>query len=82
MLIPEWRKAWRFWSVQLNALGVTVAGYLMLVPDAAIAMWGMLPPEFKAAIPPQYMPVIGLVIAALGTVARVVQQRRLHESDS
>ncbi len=31
-LIDEWRDAWRYWSVQLNGLGVLVSGAWVAVP--------------------------------------------------
>ena len=48
-LIPEWRVAWKFWSVQLAALGTLVTGVLISFPDAALAAWALLPWVFSTA---------------------------------
>lgn len=78
-LIHNWRKAWRFWSVQLGLIGSAVVGVFILVPDAAVTMWAMLPAEFKKAIPAEYMPLIGVGLYVAGTVARVIKQKRLDD---
>lgn len=63
-LIPEWRRAWRLFSVQLAA---------------GIVVWTALPAEAQAAVvgllgvPPDNVPG---VLAALLIVARLIDQPR------
>ncbi|WCF59062.1 holin [Pseudomonas phage UF_RH5] len=76
-LIEDWRNWWRFWSVRLAAVGTAVTGVLIAFPDAALAAWAILPEEFKSAIPPQYMPLIGVGVFALSIVARLIRQEKL-----
>lgn len=78
-LIEDWRDFWRFWSVRLAAVGTAITGLLVAFPDAALAAWAILPHELKSSIPPQYMPLIGVVVFALSIVARLVKQKNLHK---
>lgn len=78
-LIENWRECWRFWSVRLAAVGTAITGLLVAFPDAALAAWAILPHELKSSIPPQYMPLIGVVVFALSIVARLVKQKNLHK---
>lgn len=63
-IIPEWRRAWRMFSVQLATL---------------IVVWTALPAEAQAAVvgllgvPPDKVPG---VLAALLIVARLIDQPR------
>lgn len=60
-LIDEWRKAWKFWSVQILTIGIV-----------AQTVWAALPDESRSLFPgPQYIG-IGLGLAALG--ARLFKQ--------
>ena len=77
-LIPEWRVAWKFWSVQLAALGTLVTGVLISFPDAALAAWALLPADMKAFLPKEKMPIVGVAIFALSIVARMTNQRKVQ----
>jgi hypothetical protein len=77
-LIPDWRLAWKFWSVQLAALGTIVTGILISFPDAALAAWALLPADMKAFLPKEKMPIVGVAIFALSIVARMVNQAKLQ----
>lgn len=78
-LIEDWRNWWRFWSVRLAAVGTAITSLLVAFPDAALAAWAILPHELKSSIPPQYMPLIGVVVFALSIVARLVKQKTLNK---
>ena len=73
-LISDWKKAWRFWSVQLAAVGALLTTALIALPDVAIGAWAVLPAEMKAAIPSEYMPLLGVAVFVLSMVARVIKQ--------
>lgn len=77
-LIPDWRNAWRFWSMQLGALGSSLIAVLVMVPDVAISAWLTFPDDLKSIMPPQYMPMFGVVLYVMGMVARVIRQKKLH----
>lgn len=71
-LIPEWRLAWRFLSIQVNAICA-----------AAAAIWTTLPADQQTSMlawlgfsPSAY--VAGAF--GLATIARLIAQPRLYES--
>ena len=59
---PEWRKAHRFWSVQLSVFWGLLSG-----------IWAALP-AFQVLIPPVHFVVLCAAIAILVAVARVTNQ--------
>lgn len=63
-LIPEWRKAWRMFSVQALAV-------IAMLP----LIWSELPPDLVAMIPPAWTPYILTALAVAGIVGRLVDQR-------
>lgn len=73
-LIPAWRSAWRFVSVQLGTIATILTGWLVLSPEALLHAWMLIPADLKAVIPPRYMLFIGVGLMALATIARVVHQ--------
>ena len=77
-LIEDWRNFWRFWSVRLGIVGSAITGVLIAFPDAALAAWAILPHELKSSIPPQYMPLIGVVIFVASLIARAIKQTKLE----
>jgi hypothetical protein len=64
-LIPDWKEAWRWFSVQ--ALAAIIA--LPIV-------WGMLPADVKALLPDGWEPSAFVVLAAAGLIGRVIDQNR------
>lgn len=65
-LIPEWRKAWRMFSVQAQAIGVALcAGYVQMYD------------QLKETFPPAWMAGITACIFAVGIVGRVVKQEKV-----
>lgn len=78
-LIEGWQWWYKFWSVRLGAVGAALTTFLIAYPDFATTVWLNLPSEIKATIPPQYMPLIGVVISICGIIAKFVVQRKLKE---
>lgn len=78
-LIEGWQKFYKFWSVQLGAVGAAITGVLITNPGVASDIWNMLPVEVKSAIPPSYLPLIGVAISVVGIAAKFVIQRKLTE---
>lgn len=62
-LVANWKRSWRWLSMQAMALNV-----------AGIGTWAALPPEMKDTIPQEWLTYAALGIAALGIVGRVVDQ--------
>lgn len=63
MLIEDWRKAYKFLSVQANIIG-----------GAMSTTYGMMYEQLKETIPPQYMAMITGAVFAAGIVLRVISQ--------
>lgn len=63
MIIENWRKSWRLFSVQALA----VAG---AIPVA----WSQLPDGLKAMIPAGWMGTVTAVAAVCGIVGRLIRQ--------
>ena len=62
-LVPDWRKAWRWLSVQAMALQGIVAVSWISVPD-----------DMRAAVPPQWLAFAAIVLTVFGIVGRVIKQ--------
>ncbi|QXT34345.1 hypothetical protein KV697_10915 [Sphingomonas sanguinis] len=71
--IPNWRQAWRLWSVRVSAFGAVLFAFLLAAPDQVQAIWNALPPDVQAAIPNSK--TLALAISVAVTIARVLQQR-------
>ena len=65
-LIEDWKKSWKFASVQINALGFIVMGI-----DFLQQFWGGIPKEIMDNIP--HAPTIGLILFGLGMVGRILK---------
>lgn len=62
-LVPDWRRAWTWFSVQALAI-------LAVLP----MVWMSLPPDIKAFIPSKYGIYIAMAVALAGLVGRLVDQ--------
>lgn len=72
--IPNARSAWKFWSMQLTALGTTVLSVLVLVPEAAVWAWQLMPVEWRDAVSREHMPLLSVIFFVGSAVARVLKQ--------
>ncbi len=63
-LVPEWRKAWRWFSMQS-----------MVVTLAILGAWGAMPDDLKAAIPGSAVLVVAMSVLTLGIAGRLVKQK-------
>lgn len=73
-LIDEAKQWYKFWSVRLGAIGTAIVGIFTAFPEAAIHAWAILPAEMKKAIPPDYMPLIGVLVFVCAIFAVFVKQ--------
>lgn len=67
-LIPNWRRAWRMFSVQVPAINA-----------AFIATWASIPEKFQDAYPLRWALATVLVLLVLGVVGRLVKQPEVGE---
>lgn len=81
-LIPDWRKAWRLWSVRLNALGLAILGWVQFDPVAALAVWNMMPAPVRDVLPSNFIALAGLALFALSMLARIVRQPKLEQANA
>lgn len=64
-LIPDWRNAWKWFSVQALAI-------LIALP----VLWMGLPADVKAMVPEAWKPWIMVAIAVAGFAGRLVDQNK------
>lgn len=62
-LVPNARRAWRWFSVQAMAGSVALQG-----------AWLALPPEMKAMVPDQVVMAATIALLVLGVIGRLVDQ--------
>lgn len=65
-MIDNWKKAWKFASVQISTVGLILMWILEMVNQAIISV----PPSVLKDIP--NAPTIGLVLFGLGIVGRIL----------
>jgi hypothetical protein len=76
--IDEWKKAHKMLSVQLAVIGASFCGFISAFPDAALHAWNLLPVEWKTALPPRWLPLIGSGFFLIAIIARLVKQPKLN----
>jgi hypothetical protein len=64
MLVREWRRAWRWFSVQAMALTLALQG-----------AWAAMPDDLKAHIPAALVTATSVALLLLGIAGRLVRQR-------
>ena len=62
-LVPNWKNAWRWFSVQS-----------MAISGGALASWAMLPDDLKAALPAEWVAGFSGGVLVLGIIGRLVDQ--------
>jgi hypothetical protein len=80
-LIPDIKKAHKYWSVRLGALTTLIATIVAAAPDALMATWATLPPDVKAYIPPEWGQIIVVVLIVSSLVARIIDQPKVTNSE-
>lgn len=71
MLIAEWKKSWKFWSVQLLIIGEVMLWCSDLISQA----WTVLPPSMASRMP--HGETIAGIVFVLALIARLIPQKRL-----
>lgn len=62
-LVPDWKDAWKWWSVRFMALAA-----------AWPVLWMQMPPDAKTLIPATWEPWIPVTLICAGLVGRVKDQ--------
>ncbi len=62
-LIPNWKRAWRMFSVQSMALAAAITG-----------AWPAVPDDLKALLPPHLAHWVAVVLLVAGIAGRLVDQ--------
>lgn len=62
-IIPNWKKAWRMFSFQADA-----------IPVAGVAAWSVLPEEWRAAVPQDWLLYGAVAFFVLGMIGRLIYQ--------
>lgn len=62
-LIEDWKKCWKWMSIQANTLGVAISGTYAALYD-----------EVKANFPAKYMLTLTAVVFLAGIVGRLISQ--------
>lgn len=75
-LIDDWKKAWKFASVQISTVGFILMSVIEMANSALIS----LPPFLQQQIP--HASVVGLVLFALGLVGRLFKlKEKIQDGD-
>lgn len=75
VLIPDWKRAWKFASVQISTLGVILMALVEIVNQA----WIVLPPSIVSQIP--HTQYIAMSLFGLGVVGRVIKLKDKEDDD-
>ena len=68
MLIEDWRKAYKYLSVQANGIGLAIAG-----------AYGAMYDQLKETFPPQWMAAVTGAVFAVGIICRVISQPKTRK---
>ena len=68
-LVPDWRNAWRWFSVQALAL-----------QGAAATAWLTVPDDMRASVPQEWLAAGAVVLAVLGILGRFVDQEARNDT--
>lgn len=70
-------KAWKLWSLRLNAVGLALLSWVYIDPVSALGIWNMMPAEARSFLPRDIVTHIGMGLFALSMIARLVKQPKL-----
>lgn len=71
IFIPQWRNAWRWWSIRVAALAGVVISYVLAAPETLVQVIHMLPADLRGWVPP----ILGPVITAAIVIIRLWKQK-------
>ena len=62
-LVPNWRAAWKWFSVQA-----------MILSTAILTTWALMPGDLKARLPDEFGLIAAIVTLVFGVAGRLVDQ--------
>lgn len=77
-MIPNWRQAWRWWSVRVSAIGALLSAAALAAPDALLSAWHVLPLD---RLPPRVVFALQLLMLLLVIATRLIAQPKAEVSD-
>ena len=80
-LIPDWKQAWKLWSVQLGTAGMALQTAFLTWGELPLTMWNMLPDVLQDLVPARFAFLLPVVFFAAGGVARLINQSNLHKGE-
>lgn len=69
-LIPHWRHAYKFFSLQSAA-----------VQAAVLLTWGTMPDDMKQSLPTWLLPTLAMFVLGVGVVGRMTKQPTVPGGD-
>lgn len=78
-LVTQWRKLYRYTSVQLNAAGIFVFSLLLAFPDYGLQLWASFPQDLKDRLPSRVVDALPLVFFFGAIIARNIKQPKLKK---
>lgn len=77
-IVPHWRLIFKQVSFWLGIVGTALTTAFLALPDFALQVWLMMPPDLKATIPERYTPFIGVGVFVLSLIGKFVRQPKLE----
>ena len=78
-LIEDWAgRAWKLWSIRLNAIGLAILGWVQIDPVSALSVWNMMPGDVRTVLPQNFIAILGGMFFVLSMMARLVRQPKLE----
>lgn len=78
-LVDDW-KDWPKWvSTWCEAAAAAFFTAVLIAPEVIMQVWAVLPADIRAAIPADWLKWGGIVLIAIGSLAKIVEQPRLRE---
>jgi len=79
ILIEDWQRCYRLWSVQLSAVGAVLLSILTAWPESTLYLWQMMPAEIRQLIPERVATGLAAFIFAMSAISRIIKQRPRNE---
>ena len=72
-LVDDWKKSWRWATVQASAIGAALSGLAAAYPAVALEVWSSLPQELRDALD-EYRFGVAASIFCAGIALRLLQR--------
>lgn len=78
LVIPDWRTAFKMWSMRLNAVASAIIAYLIADPTFLFNVVGFMPEGRRVALALG----IGVLVFILVAITRLVKQENLSATEA